>query len=116
MFQEFVAGDAFSCLMAAYDPVCVGTYQLEGSVPMLYGNITLNIGGSHVVKLPVDIQHDVTKMVDYEQLKAFVDTLASSSVSHDKFHQLETMVSSLAHSQAATQQVNERQVCDTFQI
>jgi hypothetical protein len=43
-------------------------------------------------------------VTDYEQYKAIVDTLASDSVSRDKFCQLETIVSSLTHSQAATHQ------------
>jgi ATP/maltotriose-dependent transcriptional regulator MalT len=42
---------------------------------------------------------------DYEQYKVIVDTLADSdSVSRDKFCQLETIISSLTHSQAATHQ------------
>lgn len=51
-----VAVDAFPCLTDAYDPVCLGIYLLQGSAPILNGMITLSIGGSHVVKLPVDIQ------------------------------------------------------------
>jgi hypothetical protein len=39
---------------------------------------------------------------DYEQYRAIVDALATNSVSRDKFCQLETAVSFLAHSQAAT--------------
>jgi hypothetical protein len=41
---------------------------------------------------------------DYEQYKTIVDTLGGDSVSRDKFCQLETVVSSLTHSQAATHQ------------
>jgi hypothetical protein len=41
---------------------------------------------------------------DYEQYKTIVDTLAGDSLSRDKFCQLETVVNSLAYSQAATHQ------------
>ena len=41
---------------------------------------------------------------DYEQYKVIVDTLADNSVSRDKFCQLETTISILTHSQAATHQ------------
>jgi hypothetical protein len=44
---------------------------------------------------------DVT---DFEQYKAVVDTLASDSISRDQFCQLETTISTLTHSQAATHQ------------
>lgn len=112
-----VVEDIFPCLMEAYDPVCVGTYMLQGSVPNLNGNITLSIGGSHVVKLPVATEPDVAEMSDFKQYKETLDFVASNSVPSERFLQLETNVISLLHCQADThQQVNERQVGDTFQF
>lgn len=72
VLQKIDASVAFPCLTDADDPECLGTYMLQGSARNLNGNITLSIGGSHVVKLPIAMtlakQLDVAKTVDDSQV------------------------------------------------
>jgi hypothetical protein len=67
----FLAGevveDYVPCLKEAYEPVCLGTYLLKGSVPILNGVITLSIGGSQI-KLPVSMVLDRVTTVDELQV------------------------------------------------